>query len=49
VQLVAVDDGKEEKICSFLLAHAKSRFVSLFVHLWKHTVFLLQVREERIR
>ncbi len=43
---MAFDDGKEEKICSRM--HANSRFVSLFVHLWKHIVFLAKVRVEDI-
>ncbi len=44
--LMTVKKKKSGLFCSRM--HAKSRFVSLFVHLWKHTVFLAKVRVEDI-
>jgi hypothetical protein len=44
--LMTVKKKKSALFCSRM--HAKSRFVSLFVHLWKYIVFLAKVRVEDI-
>jgi hypothetical protein len=44
--LMTVKKKKSALFCSRM--HAESRFVSLFVHLWKRTAFLAEVRDEDI-
>jgi hypothetical protein len=44
--LMTVKKKKSALFC--LRMHAESRFVSLFVHLWKRTVFLAKVRVEDV-
>jgi hypothetical protein len=44
--LMTVQKKKSALLCSRM--RAKSRFVSLFVHLWKRTTFLAKVRVEDI-
>ncbi len=44
--LMTAKKKKSALFCSRM--HVKSRFVSLFVHLWKHTAFLAKLRVEDI-